>query len=416
MDIRRFDTSILLLILDFGLTISVDALRASGKDSRVHEVALSQPLCTAVQIALLELLESWNITPVAAVGHSSGEIAAAHAAGLLTAAEAIVVAYYRGKAVTENTITGAMLAVGLGARDVRKYLCGREEQVVIACHNSSKSVTLSGNPKDIVEIAAELDVEGIFNRKLKTDGRAYHSPYMQPCAAPYEAFVENAYRSLGMEHSQLPPCALMVSSVTGEEIREIDAGYWSRNLTGSVLFDAAVAKMINIDSEITHIVELGPHGALAGPVRQIIQDQSANLTYESTLVRNSNGAENLLKLAGKLFLKNYPVDLLRVNSLEHSVGYELVPEHGELILDLPRYQWTYKKLLWAENRWSQEQRQQSLPRHDILGRMVFGVTSLEPVWRNVLRQKDLPWLKDHQVKESSIVPKKTVLQELILSI
>jgi len=316
---------------------------------------------------------------------------------LLTAAEAIIVAFYRGKAVTENTTTGAMLAVGLGAVDVATYVSKRAQRVVIACHNSSKSVTLSGNPQDIAEIATELDAECIFNRKLKTDGRAYHSPQMRPCAAPYETLVANAYRNLGIEDSEIIPTALMVSSVTGEVVNSIDAGYWSRNLTGSVLFDTAVAKMLEREPGVTHIIELGPHGALAGPIRQILQDQSANVTYESTLMRNSNSVEDLLKLAGKLFLKNYPVDLLRVNTLEHATVDEVILQHGGLLVDLPRYQWTYKKLLWAENRWSQEQRHQSLPRHDILGRKVFGVTAMEPIWRNILRQKDLPWLKDHQV-------------------
>lgn len=376
------------------------ALRASSKESRVHEVALSQPLCTAVQIALLGLLESWNIMPVATVGHSSGEIAAAYAAGFLTAAEAIIVAFYRGKAVTENTTTGAMLAVGLGVVDVAKYVSKRAQEVVIACHNSSKSVTLSGSPQDIAEIATELDAEGIFNRKLKTDDRAYHSPYMRPCAVPYEKFVANAYRNLGIENSEIPPITLMVSSVTGEVVKRIDLGYWSRNLTGPVLFDTAVAKMLELEPSVTHIIELGPHGALAGPVRQILQDQSANITYEPTLMRNSHSVKNLLKLAGKLFLKNYPVNLVRMNALEHATGDEVIPQHGDLLVGLPRYQWTYKKLLWAENRCSQEQRHQTLPRHDILGRKVFGVTDMEPIWRNILRQKDLPWLKDHQVRLS----------------
>lgn len=290
-----------------------------------------------------------------------------------------------------------MLAVGLGAPGVEKFLSGRAEKVVIACQNSSTSVTLSGNPTQINEIAAILDVEGIFNRKLKTDGRAYHSPHMRPCAAPYETFVANAYRSLGIERSQQHPTALMVSSVTGEPVEVIDSGYWSRNLTGSVLFDKAVAKLLEQDPNITHIVEVGPHGALAGPIRQILKDKSVNITYESTLTRNANDTESLLKLAGKLFLKNYPVDLVRANSLEHVTGYEVVPEHGQLLLNLPHYQWTYKKLLWAENRWSKEQRQQTLLRHDLLGRKIFGLTTMEPIWRNILRQKDLPWLKDHQV-------------------
>ena len=109
-------------------------LTVSPEDSRIQEPEYSQPMCTAVQIALTDLLRSWKVQPIATVGHSSGEIAAAYAAGVHTAAEAIVIAYHRGRAVSQSRREGLMLAVGLGADQVAPYTQGLN--IAIAAVNS----------------------------------------------------------------------------------------------------------------------------------------------------------------------------------------------------------------------------------------------------------------------------------------
>ena len=123
----------------------------SGKCNKdlIQTAEISQAACTAVQIGLVDLLASWAVRPSSVAGHSSGEIAAAYASGRITAAEAIVAAYYRGQAVSKNTQEGAMLAVGLSSDDVIKYLEGRESEVKVAAINSPSSVTLSGEANAI---------------------------------------------------------------------------------------------------------------------------------------------------------------------------------------------------------------------------------------------------------------------------
>ena len=133
----------------------LEELSKSAKDSRVQEAALSQPLCTAIQIAVTVLLNSWGVRPNAVVGHSSGEVAAAFAAGLLRAEEAIAVAYYRGISVEAKKRPGAMMAVGLGALEVRHYT-DMYPDIVIACHNSPQSVTLSGSKAAVNAIYESL--------------------------------------------------------------------------------------------------------------------------------------------------------------------------------------------------------------------------------------------------------------------
>ncbi|KAK1563960.1 acyl transferase, partial [Colletotrichum navitas] len=106
-----------------------------------------QPLCTAVQVAMVDLLESIGVKPAAVVGHNSGELAAAYTAGALTAKEAIIGAYQRGQAAKLQNRKGAMAAVGLGWDEVEPFL--NQPRIVVACENSPKSVTLSGDAEEI---------------------------------------------------------------------------------------------------------------------------------------------------------------------------------------------------------------------------------------------------------------------------
>ena len=142
-------------------------------ESQIDQAEFSQPLCTAIQIALVDLLSHWGIRPSAVVGHSSGEIAASYAAGLLSAEEAILVAYYRGQLASSVPHEGAMAAVGMGSQDVQALLL---EGVVIACENSPTSVTISGDSDKIELVIKKIQSErpGTFCRRLRV-GVAYHS-------------------------------------------------------------------------------------------------------------------------------------------------------------------------------------------------------------------------------------------------
>jgi acyl transferase domain-containing protein len=111
------------------------------ESSKVYKREFSQPLCTAVQIVLVNLLRGWGNAPAAVISHSSGEITAAYACGVFSTQEAIVCAYLRGRVTRQpTTSTGAMAAVGIGARQLQSYLV---DGAVIACENSPYSTTLA---------------------------------------------------------------------------------------------------------------------------------------------------------------------------------------------------------------------------------------------------------------------------------
>lgn len=139
----------------------------------------AQPLCTALQIALVDLFATWNITPSAVVGHSSGELAAAYAAGALTARDALIAAFYRGYVCKTAKKTGGMAAVGLGKDDVSIYLA---PGVRIACENSGSSVTLSGDLDILEGIMSKIKEQrpDVLVRKLQVE-MAYHSRKLSLC-------------------------------------------------------------------------------------------------------------------------------------------------------------------------------------------------------------------------------------------
>jgi acyl transferase domain-containing protein len=139
----------------------------------VHKAELSQPLCTALQVALFNKYAALGVIPDTVVGHSSGEIAAAYAAGYISMEEAIVAAYYRGFVTKNATLKGAMAAVGMGASELDKYMI---KGVVLACENSPSSSTISGDREKVLEVveAIKRDSPETFVRPLKVD-MAYHS-------------------------------------------------------------------------------------------------------------------------------------------------------------------------------------------------------------------------------------------------
>ncbi|KAF7524694.1 hypothetical protein G7054_g11326 [Neopestalotiopsis clavispora] len=387
-----------------------DVLLEHADTSPINEAEFSQPLCTAIQIATVQLLNSWGVHPTVTVGHSSGEMAAAYAAGLLSADDAIIAAYYRGLVAKDVNTDGAMMAVGLGGAAVEPYLAGVQGKVVIACYNSPALVTLSGDSDALEQVKTKLVADGVFARSVKTNGKAYHSHHMAPVSAKYEELVRAA-KAQRQVTVPLATSARMVSSVTNTVLPAgtiLSESYWSANLRSPVLFDQAVQQILKAEqfSDVDLLIEIGPHSAMGGPIKQIKAELKAEkIEYLPTLLRGSDCATRLLEVAGELFLRSYPLHMERVaSSYATEINAAGKTVKGSTIVDLPPYQWNYTRPFWAESRSSQEQRQPKFPRHDLLGQRVIGGSLAEPTWRNVLRIRDLPWLKHHHLGGESVFP------------
>ncbi|EME77538.1 uncharacterized protein MYCFIDRAFT_44966 [Pseudocercospora fijiensis CIRAD86] len=403
------------------------SLRQSESRSRIGEAERSQTLCTALQIALVDLLRSWGVRPAGVVGHSSGEIAASYAAGLTTAEQAILIAYYRGISVQTLHEPGAMLAAGLSLEDAEEILAGREEtDVVVACHNSPQSVTLSGTIEAINDLAGKLAANGTFARKLKTANNAYHSPMMSAAGRSYTKLLQNSSRRRwtgsgtsdsgyssagGYSPSGTDSQTVMLSSVTNEPLTDsIEPGYWVQNLLSRVRFAEALTSLLDTLPTVNHVLEIGPHNALASPIRETMAQRSESITYLPTLVRGSDSVKDMLELGGKLYLKNCPLDLTAVNGFQRKSearhDTQLTIRDCRPVTSLQPYPWAYtdQEQLWSESRLCTDLKFRPLARHDLLGSKLPGTPPTSPCWRNVLRVKDVPWLAEHRVAGEILFP------------
>jgi acyl transferase domain-containing protein len=152
---------------------SADELCKSDATSIVHKAEMGHSLTLALQIGLIEILHSWGVHPDFVLGHSSGEMAAAYAAGAISAESAMAAALFRGSSSSQSDKKGSMAAVGLGRDVVSPYLI---PGVVIACENSQSSVTLSGDSEEVEKVISRLkaDWPGAFFRYLRVE-QAFHS-------------------------------------------------------------------------------------------------------------------------------------------------------------------------------------------------------------------------------------------------
>ena len=154
----------------------VEELLKAKDSSNVYQAEYAQPLCTALQLALVVLLQNLGMTPVAVVGHSSGEICAAFVAGMIPLRDAIIVAYYRGLFVAKSSMEssarkpkGCMCAIGLSEGSSSALLEAFGNRVQLAAVNSPTSCTLSGDEDAIQELVTICAAKGIFCRKLRVD-------------------------------------------------------------------------------------------------------------------------------------------------------------------------------------------------------------------------------------------------------
>lgn len=374
-------------------------------DSRLGETRLSQPICTALQIALVDLLRAWGVTPKAVCGHSSGEVAAAYSAKILSLEAAMVVAYYRGyhmgqqnapKASGKPQVTGGMIAVGMSEADTVSELAKFEGRLCVAAVNSSSSVTVSGDLDAIEELHAELSRRGVFARTLVVQ-QAFHSHHMEPLAPAYEKALNECalYKTESRKQD-----IRMVSSVTARVLRDgdVDAAYWVRNMVGAVRFaDALTSVLLDDDEEqaVDILLEIGPHPALKGPSQQVASELKLDVSYFGALTRNRPAFECLLETAGQLFTANYPIDLVAVNADQHHPGHFLT--------DLPTYPWNHRHY-WTPTTRAMRNTQHRKHNHTLLGTPVPHSTPHHMVWRNYIRVSEIPWLAGHAIEGEVVFP------------
>ncbi|KAB5577906.1 putative polyketide synthase [Coniochaeta sp. 2T2.1] len=379
-----------------------EELNRDEASSRLHDSKFGQPASTAIQVALVDLLRSWNVRPTAVVGHSSGEIAAAYAVGVISHSAAMRISYHRSflaeLSAQRSEQPGAMMAVGLGEHDAQKYISKIDSgAIAVACINSPSSTTISGDASGIAALKSSLDADGVFARQLKVD-TAYHSHHMKLVSSDYLDQLK------GLETSYANASVRYFSTVTGEEKADgFGPLYWVENLVSPVRFSAALQSMYrDLGQTNLNMIEIGPHKALSGPIRQTMTNVHAGdsqHTYIPTLVREENSVESIMIMGSNLFKSGSKIDIGAVASLAF-------PDSSPpaMLRDLPPYHWDHTTTYWVESRLSREHRGRKHAAHDLLGTRVVASPDSQPSWRILLSTVTLPWLRDHVVDNFIVFP------------
>ena len=207
--------------------------------------------------------------------------------------------------------------------------------------------------------------------------------------------VGDLYRKLIAKHiSPQAPKVPFYSSVQPKILREatdFGAQYWQDNLTSPVLFHAAARKLLTESKDCGVHLEIGPHSALSGPLRQTYSEHSTSVNYITSLIRGKDDAISFLEAIGQL----------------HSLGVPISypsPKDAQVLTDLPKYPWCHDRTYWSETRIMKNWRFRKHPPHDLLGLRTIEGNDICPTWRNELRLVDVPWLRDHCVGNNIIFP------------
>ena len=382
---------------------------ASAATSRLSDSAFSQPLCTAVQIVLVDVLRHAGIVFDTVVGHSSGEIAAAYTAGFINARDAVRIAYYRGLytnlACGNDGNTGAMLAAGTTLEDATD-LCELPRftgKVVVAACNSSASVTLSGDKNAIDHVQLVLEDESKFARMLKVD-TAYHSHHMKPCSDPYTQSLKACDIKVQVPLSSCRWYSSVYGGTRMEVCEELKHAYWKDNMVKPVLFAQAVKHAITDGGAPSIALEVGPHPALKGPASLTIEEVLGSMIpYSGTLSRGNNDIVALSDALGLVwnYFGSSVIDFTRYNALFERSGKTDKPQ---LLKGLPAYTWDHERIYWNESRASRLQRSRGGPSHELLGVRNPDDVEGQYHWRNYIRPGEMPWIRGHQIQGQTLFP------------
>ncbi|MFD8693134.1 type I polyketide synthase, partial [Streptomyces sp. NPDC059651] len=227
----------------------------------------TQPSVFALQLALFHLLEVYGIRADVLVGHSIGEIAAAHAASMLSLEDACRLVAARGRLMQELPAGGAMAAVQATPDDVRPLLAGREHEVGLAAVNGPTSVVVSGTRSAVDEIVEALAARGVRTKQLRVS-HAFHSPLMEPMLGEFRRTVE----SITFHEPVIPLMSTVTGAIDPQRMRSTE--YWVTHVRTTVRFADAVTALE--PHGVTRYVEVGPSAALVPMVQEVLDERTGD--------------------------------------------------------------------------------------------------------------------------------------------
>ena len=345
-----------------------------------------QPTLFAVMVSLAALWRAWGVVPDAVVGHSQGEIAAACVSGALSLEDAALVAARRSQILQRVAGKGGMAVVELSMEETAARLVGLESRLSVAVVNSANSTVISGDPDALDALLERLTTEDIFCRRVNVD-YASHSPQMDPLRDD----ILEALSSIQPKVGEVP----LYSTVTGERLQgdSLDGAYWVDNLRQTVQFGRSIEQLV--DDSHRFFVEVSPHPLLTLAMSSIVEAPEVGGFVGSSLRRDEGGRRQMLVALSQLYVRGYSVDW----SKQHPAAQDVVP--------MPTYPFQRERY-WVpgdDDAQAGAARGRVSGGHPLLGPS-FSL-STQPGARHferTLSLSALPYLKDHRVEETVILP------------
>ncbi len=366
-----------------------DVLRGDPAAPPLDRVDVVQPVLFAVMVALAETLAGYGIVPDAVIGHSQGEIAAAHIAGALSLQDAATVVALRGRALARLSGTGAMASVLAGAADLAPRLAPFGQQLSIAAINGPTQTILSGQPAAVARFVADCAREGLQVRSLAVD-YASHSPQIDPLRD--QLLTELA--GLAPAPARIPLYSTVAGASSGDPLdtTTMDAAYWYANLREPVAFHDTIAAM----SAAGHhrFVELSPHPVLAAAISDTLAEASRGSAVIATLHRDRPDLDTLAStLAG-------------LHTHGHSPSWERLYPHANIV-GLPTYPFEHRRY-WLAPTPAGEVDAAGLgltrAEHPLLGALTELADQDQVVLSGRLSLTTHPWLTGHHVHDTAVFP------------
>ncbi len=313
--------------LERSLKELIFAPEGSPEAELLDQTEFTQAALFALEVALFRLLECWGVRPDYLVGHSIGELSAAHVAGVLSLADASVLVAARGRLMGALPAGGAMVSVEASEEEARPSLAGFEDRLSIAVVNGPASVVVSGDENALSEWAARWEEQGRKTTRLRVS-HAFHSGLMEPMLAGFAQVAEGL--------SFAPPKIPIVSNLTGvpvseEEVRSPE--YWVRHVRETVRFMDGIRWLET--AGVTRFLELGPDGVLSAVARQCLEDEGEPVLVPALRARRAEVRTLLSSLAEA-----------HVHGVEVDWGTLLAP-HGPKLVELPTYAFQRRRY-WLE--------------------------------------------------------------------
>ena len=363
-----------------GYSLRAELAGENGED-RYAATEIAQPALFALQVAITRVLAARGVRPLAVIGHSVGEVAAAWASGALSLEDATQVIYHRSRLQGLTRGNGQMSAVGLSGAATLECLAELklDDQIVVAGENSHKGATVAGSVAALEVLEAALEQRQVFVRRLALD-YAFHSPAMNPIR---DQVIEVL--------SMIRPGATAIpfySTVTGAELagERLNAEYWWQNIRHPVLFQPASEALAKAGFNV--FVEVGPHPILRSYVSDALNQADKPCAVVPTLLRGDQSPQLLDRTFAKLLIAGADVELTWA-----------FPQPGRFVR-LPNYAWQHERYLLPTT----AQTLGTLQRERVHPLLGYPLAQHDLVWENRIDTRLHPTLADHKVGEAVLFP------------